>query len=319
MHLPFFRQAVLKLNLSRLIFILLCALSLSACVSPSYDGTSGEIPGNTQLALSPNGQRVLVSWNDSSRKLHAKLLDLKGSEVATTREVALPPNTLTTAFANNNEQILVTTWDKQVNQLLKINLSDDSARLIYQSRYNLRFPLEVSDENYVFLEGQDTENRNNLWQRYQHGLKTILNYKNYNSAAPLNVVKDALFILEPWSPPAFRNLSGELPQGLRALVDKTTFDIQCADRSPLTCLRKNLYYGDQGSYSTMEILNGKQRCEIAGRWIDSSEVLISRDGSSVVFHAAILEHGGTRAIYFIKNVGQTCTASSIAISGKTMR
>lgn len=319
MQLPIFCQAALKLNLSRLIFILLCALSLSACVSPSYDGTSGDIPSNTQLALSPNGQRLLVSWNDSSRKLHAKLLDLKGSEVATTREVALPPNTLTTAFANNNEQILVTTWNKQVNQLLKINLRDDSARLIYQSPYNLRFPLEVSDENYVFLEGQDTESRNNLWQRYQHGQKTILNYKNYNAAAPLNVVNDALFILEPWSPPAFRNLSGELPQGLSALVDKTTFGIQCADRSPLTCLRDHLYYGDQGSYSTMEILNGKQRCEIAGRWIDSREVQISRDGNSVVFHAAMLKHGGTRAIYFIKNTGQSCNASSIAITGKALR
>ncbi|MFZ6750663.1 hypothetical protein [Undibacterium sp. Ren11W] len=319
MQLPFFCQTALKLNLSRLIFILLCTLSLSACVSPSYDGTSREIPDNTQLALSPNGQRLLVSWNDSSGKLHAKLLDLKGSEVATIREVALPPNTLSTTFANNNAQILVTTWDKQVNQLLKINLSDDSARLIYQSPYNLRFPLEVSDENYVFLEGQDAKNSINLWQRFQHSEKTILNGMSYRSATRVNVIKDAVFIIEPWTPPAFRNLAGELPQGLSALVDKTTFDIRCADRSPLTCLRKHLYYGDQGSYSTMEILNGKQRCEIAGRWIDSRGVLISRDGSSVVFHAAMLRHGGTRAIYFIKNTGQSCTASSIAITGKALR
>lgn len=294
------------------ILTLACA---TGCVSTAYDSTSGDIPDNTQLAISPDGSRLLVSWNDSSHKLHAKLLELNGTEVASMREVALPPQTLTTAFAKSSAKLLVTTWDKKSSEFLKIDLSKDEQTLIYKSPYVMRFPLEVSDENYVFLEGVDADSRSSQWQRYQHGQKSLLNEKHYRMAARLGVIDGALFILEPWTPPAFRVLYGTPPVGLQSLIDGSTFTIKCADRSPVTCLRTNLHL-EAGRYvSTMAIFNGKHRCDIAGRWADLREESIARDGSTVAFHAALKEVDGPRAIYVVKNVNLKCAVSAISVKG----
>lgn len=287
---------------------------LTGCASESYGIKPGDIPSNTQLAISPNGQRLLVSWNDSNKKLHAKLLELSGNEVTSVHELSLPPNTYTTAFGKNNEQILLTTIERGKSGLFRFNIDNKQMNLIYKSERILRFPLEVTDGNYIFLEGTDPDSRMNQWQRFQGGQKTLLNPKIYNSATRANVVNSAVFILEPWSPPAFRNLDGTLPKGLSQLIDSTTFNIVCADKSPLICVRDHLFF-DGPSYGTMEIFNGKERCDISGRWVDSSELQISRDGSAVVFHAAIEKHSGPRAIYFIKNESGKCLAHRLVIDG----
>ena len=287
---------------------------MTGCVSSSFVETPGDIPVDTQLSLSPSGKRLLVSWYDKSSKLHAKLVELHGAEVAASREIALPPYTFTTAFSRTDEQILVTTLNKDSNALLKINLEKGESSVIYKSALMLRFPLEVSDDNYVFLEAEDATTGYNRWQRYQHGQKTLLNKKIYNAAAPLNVVDGALFLLEPWTPPAFRNIYGVLPKGISALVDGSTFNIECADRTPLTCLRDHIHFDP--TYGTMDLFNGQHRCDIAGRWIDSRELRISRDGSTIVFHAAIDKIDGARAIYIIKNVNLGCAVVPISIRGK---
>lgn len=301
-------------KLMNIVHVMILSLAcLTGCASESYGIKPGDIPNNTQLALSANGQRLLVSWNDSNKNLHAQLVELNGSEVASIRELNLPSNTYTTAFAKNNEQLLFTTIEKGKSDLLTFNLSDNLLNLIYKSERIMRFPLEASDGNYVFLEGTDPDSRMNQWQRYQGGQKTLLNPKNYGSATTVNVIGDAVFIIEPWSPPAFRNLYGALPKGLGNLIDSTTFLIKCADKTPLTCIRTHAFYDP--AYGTMEFLNGTQRCEIAGRWIDEREVQISRDGSVVVFHAAIKEHGGPRAIYFVKNENLKCSVHRLTLGG----
>jgi hypothetical protein len=293
---------------------LLLALVLTTGCAGFNHHTPGDVPANTQLAISPDGNRLVVSWNDRSGKLKAKLIELQGDQVASTRELELPPKTYTTAFANNNDELLVTTLENKKSDLLKVNLNSNEAKQIYKSSVNLRFPLEVSNENYVFLEGQDPDSRTNSWQRLQNGEKTLLNPKNYGLASRLDVVGEALFILEPWTPPAFRNIYGRLPKGLSALVDKTTFSIICADKNPLVCVRTHLGSTDDGRYfSTIEILNGSQRCDIAGRWIDAREVVISRNGTTVAFHAAIENHDGPRAIHIIKNVDAVCLVKMISI------
>lgn len=292
------------------------ALGLTtACMSPRYRETPGDIPDNAQLALSPDGSRLVVSWNEGSGKLHAKLLELEGKRLASIREIALPADTFTTAFATTRQHLLITTTNKKSSDLLKFDLDKGVAELIYKSPYVMRFPLEVSNGHYVFLEGENADNRLSQWQRLQNGDKSLVNPKRYQMAAPLNVVGESLFLLEPWNPPAFRNLSGALPEGLTSLVDANTFSIRCADKQPLTCLREHLYF-QPSTRSRMEILNDQQRCQIAGRWIDSREVQISRDGSTVAFHAAINDFDGPRAIYIAKNSGADCGAAPLAINNK---
>ncbi len=91
-------------------------LTLTTGCSALKDHISGDFPANTQLAISPNGERLLVSWNGFGGKLYAKLFELDGDKVVSSKVLALPPNTYTTAFANNNDEVLITTLaDKKVN------------------------------------------------------------------------------------------------------------------------------------------------------------------------------------------------------------
>lgn len=294
--------------------VLLVTTLLGGCASPRIN-TPGDVQLNTQLALSPNGNRLLVSWHDRDAILHAKLVELNGSEVASIRKMELPQNTFTTAFANNNAQLLYTTKDGASSSLLKMDLEKNTQELIYKSQFIMRFPLEVSNGNFVFLEGIDAESRVNRWHRYQNGIKSVLNKKGYGIAARLNVVGDALFILEPWTPPAFRNIHGALPVGLSSLIETDTFAIECADLTPLTCLRSRSFIEPNGSQyvSSIAIISGSRQCKVAGYRKTSAEETISRDGSTVVFHAALGEWDGPRALYFVKNTNGICQLNTISI------
>lgn len=133
-------------------------------------------------------------------------------------------------------------------------------------------------------------------------------------AAPLSIVGESLFLLEPWNPPAFRGLSGELPEGLSSLVIANTFSIHCADKQPLTCLRVRLYFDP--TRTTMEILNGQRRCQIPGSWKNAQGDTFSRDGSTVAFHAAKKDVEGPRLIYIAKHTAAGCTTSAFSIDRK---
>ena len=294
----------------------LCLIGLpTACMFlPIYHETPGDLPDNAQLALSPDGSRLVVSWNERSGKLHAKLLELDGKRLASIRDIALPADTFTTAFAITRQHLLITTTNKKSSDLLKFDLDKSTAELIYKSPHVMRFPLEVSNGHYVFLEGENADNRLSQWQRLQNGSKSLLNPEHYQMASHLNVVGESLFLLEPRNPPAFRSLSGALPAELSPLVDANTFSIYCADKQPLTCLRRHLYFDP--TYTTMEILNGQQRCQIAGRWINGQGLKFSRDGSTVAFHAAIKDFDGPRAIYIAKNNREDCGAAPLSINNK---
>ena len=63
----------------------------------------------------------------------------------------------------------------------------------------------------------------------------------------------------------------------------------------------------------MEIFNGNRRCDIGGRWVNLRELNISRDGRTVVFHAALTDVSGPRAIYVVKNDNGGCAPLQINI------
>jgi hypothetical protein len=118
-------------------------LSLTSGCGSAQVNTPGEVQANTQLAISPNGNRLLISWNDSSGKLHARLAELNGTVVASERDISLPEDTLTTSFGNSNDYVLLTTWNKKNSSLIKINLGKDDPEIIYKSDFLMRFPLEA--------------------------------------------------------------------------------------------------------------------------------------------------------------------------------
>ena len=60
--------------------ILMLAIT-AGCGSAPFGDAWGGLPANTERALSPNGQQLLVSWRDGSDRAQAKLLALSESTV----------------------------------------------------------------------------------------------------------------------------------------------------------------------------------------------------------------------------------------------
>jgi hypothetical protein len=83
-------------------------------------------------------------------------------------------------------------------------------------------------------------------------------------------------------------------------------------------LKKSIYKDIDGAsfIGIMELVGDSQRCEVDGRWKDAREIGISRDGNVVVFHAALGEWDGPRAIYVIINANGSCPANRISIKGE---
>lgn len=298
------------------VLTLACA---TGCGSQPIENNQGTIPSNTQLALSPNGNRLVVSWYDQKKKLHAKLVELNGAKVASMRDITLPPSTFTTEFANNNEQLLVTTNVNGASELIKISIDSGAQTMIYKSAFTVRFPMEISDGSYVFLEGApakdgDPANRWKYWQKYQNERKSRLNDQPFGMAAPLNMIGDSLFVFTPIR--TFLAIQGTVPEQLLPLIRSDTWDITCADKNPLTCIHDALSYESGRYLATISIFNGQHRCNIAGKWLDIRQLEISRDGSTVVFHAALQELDGPRAIYAVTNANATCLTNTIPIEAK---
>ncbi len=295
--------------------VLTFALAAGCAYEPQrFNDPTGGIPPTTEMALSPNGKRLLVSWRESANKTQGKLLTLSGKTVASVRDVTLPADTFTTAWSRSEDHVLVTTRNDEGSELLRIDLNADVPTLLYKSASVMRFPLEVSDGNYVFLEGVEPGERTSQWRRLQGGKKSLYNDMLYGLAAPLDQVQGSVFLLEPTL--RFRVFQGKLPAGLQALVDPSTWVIRCADKSPLTCVRTHNHYDPDGrTFGTMEIFNGTRRCDVGGRWLDERKIHFSRDGRTLVFHAAITDTDGPRAIYIVKNDGLDCTPEQFRIQG----
>lgn len=288
-----------------------CASSAPKAFDPS------DIPRGSQLALSPSGQRLLVTWKDSSSKTEARLLTLKDSTVTAMRSLPLPEDTFNVAYGLTEDHVIVTTLDKQLaSTLVRIDLKGDQRTVLHSSAARMGFPLEIANDHYMFLEATEPGGRFGKWKRLLGQTKTVLSDQLYSRAAPLSHVKDAVFLLEPTQPPSFHVFQGSLPAPLTKLVDPSTFVIRCADNDPLSCVRTHLLFGPDGqSFATMEIFNGNRRCDVNGKWIDAYEVRLSRDGSTLVFLAAMRDFNGPRGIYVVNNKGGTCAPEQIQIKG----
>lgn len=295
--------------------VLLTSLVLGMLSGCAASPTATEpVPPTTELALSPDGRHLLVSWPETAKRTHAKLLTISGNEVTSVRDVSLPGTTHTTAWARSGGQVLVTTWDREGSELLKIDLDGDVRTLLYKSASRLRFPLEVAENNYVVLENMEPGGRYSRWQRLQDGHKTLLNDAVYSLGAPLEHQEGSLYVLEPRNPPSFRVLHGKLPAGLQPLIDPATWTIKCAETRPLICVQTRNYFGPDGrSFGTMEVINGGRRCKVPGRWLDEREISVSRDGSKVVFHAPVSIIRGPRAIYTLKVNNGGCVPKPLEV------
>lgn len=282
--------------------ILTIALA-AGCGSAPFDGTSGGLPSNANLALSPNGQQLLVSWRDGSNQTQAKLLTLSGSTATAVRDVPLPEGTNSTAWGRREHQLLVTAVSPSgAGDLLRVDLQKGEQTVLHKSAAWMRYPLEVAEDTYVFLEGKAPQDRFSQWRKLQGGNKTLLSEQVYSMAAPLDQVRDAVFLLEPRTPPFFRVFQGALPTGLSSLIDAKTWVVRCAEAAQLTCVQTRNHFNTYGqTFGTMELISGDRRCAIGDRWLDEREIRISRDGGTVVFHAATSSIDGPRSIFVVKN------------------
>jgi len=204
----------------------------------------------------------------------------------------------------------VTTRNGAASDLVRVDLQGGVQTVIYSSPSLMRFPRELAEGKYVFLEASEPGGRFSRWQKLEAGAKKQLNERPYSLAAPLQYSRGALFLLEPTQPPSFRVMEGTLPASLPGLVDPSTYAFKCADDEALTCLRMDVHFDAFGqTVVNMYVLAGRQRCEISRKWgADVRELAVSRDGSTVVFHAPADVAKKVRAIYVVNTRHADCTA-----------
>ena len=277
---------------------ILSLLLLAACGHAPREPLPGGLPGSTLLALSPDGTQLLVAGPEGATATRGRLLELSRNGVASTRNVPLPQDTFTMAWSRSPTDVLLTTRSPdQGGELLRLDVATGARRVVHQSSSMLRFPIETQAGVYAVLEARKPGDRYSQWQRISAQGKTLLNDKFYSLAAPLEQVNGSLHLLEPTR--QFRVFEGRLPQGMAGLVTDTTWTLNCADKLPLTCVRRHVFMPPEGgAYATIEIVQGGRRCAVGERWIDAREVQISRDGSTVVFHGGP-ERGAPRAVYAV--------------------
>jgi hypothetical protein len=271
---------------------------LAACSHAPREVLPGSLPGSTLLALSPDGKQLLVARPEGTDTVRGRLLGLASGGVISARDVPLPKGTLTMAWSRSPAHVLLTTHSpEQGGELLRVDLSTGARQVVHASSSMLRFPIETQPGVHAVLEARTPGDRYSQWQRISPQGKTLLHEKIYSLAAPLEQVQGSLHLLEPTR--QFRVFEGQLPQQMRGMVTDTTWTLHCADKLPLTCVRTQVFLPKAGgSYGTIEILRGTQRCAVGERWIDAREVQISPDGSTVAFHGSP-ERGAPRAVYAV--------------------
>jgi hypothetical protein len=290
------------------------AIVLSAALTGAFAATSPIVVGDhvtpdTQLALSADGRQLLVTSQDRNGT-RARLLTIADRAVVSARDVAVPAATFTVAFGRMDDHIIVTTRNGAASDLVRVNLEAGTQTLIYSSASLMRFPREIAEGKYVFLEANEPGGRFSRWQKLESGTKKLLNDRPYSLATPMQHAREALFLLEPTRPPSFRVFEGALPAGIASLVQPSTYAFKCADDDPLTCLRMDVHFDPTGRpVVIIYALTGGRQCEISGQWgTDVRELAISRDGTTIVFHAPIDAAKKVRAIYVARNNGPDCTA-----------
>lgn len=300
---------------SKIICTAFFALLLAACSTVDEKRASINFSDNAQLALSPNGSKLLVTWNDKNGDAQAKLVEFAANNLTSIRNIELPAKTFTTSFAKNDEYLLITTNNDGASNLLKLDIEKQQLNVIYQSSSLLRFPLEIVVDQYAFLEGRDGSGRSSQWKSLSNGVLTLLNEKGYGMATRLDIIGNSLFLLEPWSPPAFRAIQGSLPLGLNSMIKKDTFLVKCADRMPLTCLIGSIFLEPGGSQFVggIELIDEHKKCKPSGYWRDPREVQISREGNVAVFHAQQKKNSETRILVVINNREGKCAVSQITL------
>lgn len=292
---------------------LLLILLATGCAAPREVFDLDRLSPDAQLALSPDGQTLVVAWDGRAPKTEARLVSFSGDRITAVQALSLPDDVFNIAYGRSKDELVLTTLDKQqASRLLRVDLGTGAPRLLHASTARMGFPLEMGEDDHVFLEADQPGDRYGRWRRLQGQQKTVLHDGLYGRAAPLSLVQGALFLGHPTQPLSFQPLLGELPPGLAALVDRTTFLIRCADTRPLTCARWHLHFPPLGgSFGTLEVFTGNRRCKVAGQWADFRETVISRDGGTVVFHAIADKREGSRAIYRVRNEAARCTAQQL--------
>ncbi len=257
----------------------------------------------TQLAVSPNGEQLLLTLTEKFGGDNGfTLIKLSGHAVTSTRAVALPRTTLTTAWSRSERHVLVTTFDGAHSELLRIDVESGAKTLLYRSAFKMGLPLEIEDDHHVFLETYKPGEDYSRWQRLKGGVKTLFSEEVYTGGATLNHVQRSLFFLEPRNPPLLRVFEGQVPAEVPALIDASTWAIRCSDTKPAVCVRMHVFFNPLGqTYATLDVSTAARRCRIGDRWGDVRELRISSDGSTVVFHAPLqTDDTGPRSLFIVK-------------------
>lgn len=295
----------------------IASTSLSGCAD-FEPLTRSEIPNDAQLSISPSGKQVFLFRKEPGKygKMDGRLITIEDGKSKEVREIKLPDYVLSTNWAFEEDQILVSSSEASEFILWKININTNEKKDIYRSKMPITFLHEFTPERFIFLEayGESSGRKYSTWQVLENGMKRELSNRPFGLAANLSRIRENLFLYPP-----DRNifyLEGKFTGYPTGVLDQLPWSLDCQGEKHVMCTQGYLKRYKTHFYSgTYEFIGEDGRCMVPGEWFGASNHMMSRDGETFVFHARKDFDSKDRNIFLVRFSSGSCLVNELLNSG----
>lgn len=278
-----------------------------------------EIRSDAQLSISPSGNQVFLFRRDPGKyaKMHGRLFNVGNGQSRWVRDVTLPEVVWDTAWAYEEDHLLIAGGDGDDKVLWKLNVNTDQKTEIYRGKQFISFLHEFTPGRYIFLEAYsfNSGHRYSKWQVLEKGVKRQLSNDSYGAASYLSNIDGNLFLYPPNK--ILRVIEGEFPDLPPGVLDRTPWSLNCQGAINPVCVQSYLKKYKEFYYSsTLELIGSTGRCVTPGDWFSASSEMLSRDGKSLIFHAATSLIDKERKIFLVRFDEDTCLVDEIKLQGE---
>lgn len=305
------------MKLKTTLLLLAIALTLLSGCSPFEPITRSEIGSDAQLSISPSGNLVFLFRRDSGKnsEVNGRLFSVENGVSQLVREVNLPAPVWSTAWAYEEDQILVAGADGGEYALWKVDVFTDKRTVVYRGKQPSNFLHEFTPGRYIFLEayGVSSGRTYSTWQVLENGTKRQLYDRPFNAAAHISKIDDFLFLYPPDK--ILMTIEGKFPGFPKGVLDRMPWSLDCQKDKTTMCWQTYLdKYNGKFYPGTMEMIGDEGRCKVPGIWIQKAGTALSRNGKTVVFHSIKDRETKERGIFLVRFASETCLVHEIPLN-----
>ena len=278
--------------------------------------THAQIPVGAQLSLNSNGKLLAIGGVTEKQEEVIDIIDL--TEKINIKKTRLNLNNyapFTISFGRNPSALIFTTRIKDNRSaLIAVDISNINAPQItklYSSPGLLRFPKQIDDSRYLFLEEIKNTTGSSLWKLFDGANVYKTTDHTFRLASYPSVIGGNVFLPIPIKGFGIVDILGNVPIPIRNFFGSSDGFMVCADK-PLTntCIKDGVSVFQTFSYGELAILIGADVCKVHGKWQDLRSMTISSNGAVAAFQAIPFGEK-ERGIYLIDINDKSCNAQKL--------